>query len=209
MDNSLSSHHSTGYNKSTKYKLCSLSPVETKDVKCYDSTETKWWFIMGKVGSMICGRAIVDNVWKWVVITSHQYHPAVGNLSVWCQSAENLTLFSNRLLLLRKYGAADVGLELLPGTAQPQLLQLHTINFVFKTNTMCLLAKPLISFIPLKARSTVSTLIILRLWCKLDNIFQRWLVMYTLLSGLYRHLTQKDEYFILILGLDNAGLFCF
>jgi len=29
--------------------------------------------------------------------------------------------------------------------------------------------------------------------------------MYTLLSGLYRHLTQKDEYFILILGLDNAG----
>ena len=31
--------------------------------------------------------------------------------------------------------------------------------------------------------------------------------MYTLLSGLYRHLTQKDEYFILILGLDNAGLF--
>jgi ADP-ribosylation factor related protein 1 len=29
--------------------------------------------------------------------------------------------------------------------------------------------------------------------------------MYTLLSGLYKHLTQKDEYFILILGLDNAG----
>jgi len=29
--------------------------------------------------------------------------------------------------------------------------------------------------------------------------------MYTLLSGLYRHLTQKDEYFILILGLDNAS----
>ena len=29
--------------------------------------------------------------------------------------------------------------------------------------------------------------------------------MYTLLSGLYRNLTQKDEYFILILGLDNAG----
>ena len=29
--------------------------------------------------------------------------------------------------------------------------------------------------------------------------------MYTLLSGLYRHLTQKDDYFILILGLDNAG----
>lgn len=29
--------------------------------------------------------------------------------------------------------------------------------------------------------------------------------MYTLLSGLYRNLTQKDEYFVLILGLDNAG----
>lgn len=29
--------------------------------------------------------------------------------------------------------------------------------------------------------------------------------MYTLLSGLYKHLTQKDEFFILILGLDNAG----
>ena len=29
--------------------------------------------------------------------------------------------------------------------------------------------------------------------------------MYTLLSGFYRHLTQKDDYFVLILGLDNAG----
>ena len=29
--------------------------------------------------------------------------------------------------------------------------------------------------------------------------------MYTLFSGLYRHLTQKDDYFVLILGLDNAG----
>ena len=29
--------------------------------------------------------------------------------------------------------------------------------------------------------------------------------MYTLLSGFYRHLTQKDQYYILILGLDNAG----
>jgi len=29
--------------------------------------------------------------------------------------------------------------------------------------------------------------------------------MYTLLSGLWKHMTQKDEYFILILGLDNAG----
>ena len=35
--------------------------------------------------------------------------------------------------------------------------------------------------------------------------FQSQCIMYTLLSGLYRHLTQKDEYFILILGLDNAG----
>ncbi|XP_071119058.1 ADP-ribosylation factor-related protein 1-like [Haliotis cracherodii] len=29
--------------------------------------------------------------------------------------------------------------------------------------------------------------------------------MYTLLSGLYKYLFQKDEYFVLILGLDNAG----
>ena len=29
--------------------------------------------------------------------------------------------------------------------------------------------------------------------------------MYTLLSGLYKVLTQKDEYYVLILGLDNAG----
>lgn len=29
--------------------------------------------------------------------------------------------------------------------------------------------------------------------------------MYTLLSGFYRALTQKDEYSVLILGLDNAG----
>jgi ADP-ribosylation factor related protein 1 len=29
--------------------------------------------------------------------------------------------------------------------------------------------------------------------------------MYTLLSGLYKYVTQKDEYFILILGLDNSG----
>lgn len=29
--------------------------------------------------------------------------------------------------------------------------------------------------------------------------------MYTLLNGFYKYLVQKDEYFILILGLDNAG----
>jgi len=29
--------------------------------------------------------------------------------------------------------------------------------------------------------------------------------MYTLLTGLYKHVTQKDEFFVLILGLDNAG----
>ena len=29
--------------------------------------------------------------------------------------------------------------------------------------------------------------------------------MYTLLSGFYKHLTQKEEFFVLILGLDNAG----
>ncbi|KAI3652889.1 hypothetical protein MP228_002314 [Amoeboaphelidium protococcarum] len=29
--------------------------------------------------------------------------------------------------------------------------------------------------------------------------------MYTLFSGLYRHLTRKEEYNILVLGLDNSG----
>ncbi|KAI7874802.1 ARF/SAR superfamily [Lichtheimia hyalospora FSU 10163] len=29
--------------------------------------------------------------------------------------------------------------------------------------------------------------------------------MYTLLSGLYRYLTRKEEYYVLIIGLDNAG----
>ncbi|KAG0175451.1 hypothetical protein DFQ28_009163 [Apophysomyces sp. BC1034] len=29
--------------------------------------------------------------------------------------------------------------------------------------------------------------------------------MYTLLSGLYNYLTQKEEYYVLIIGLDNAG----
>jgi ADP-ribosylation factor related protein 1 len=29
--------------------------------------------------------------------------------------------------------------------------------------------------------------------------------MFTLLSGFYKYVTQKDEYFILILGLDNSG----
>ena len=29
--------------------------------------------------------------------------------------------------------------------------------------------------------------------------------MFTLLSGLWRYMFQKDEYYILILGLDNVG----
>ncbi|KAL9553768.1 hypothetical protein PS6_003783 [Mucor atramentarius] len=29
--------------------------------------------------------------------------------------------------------------------------------------------------------------------------------MYTLLSGFYNYLTQKEEYYVLIIGLDNAG----
>lgn len=29
--------------------------------------------------------------------------------------------------------------------------------------------------------------------------------MYTLLSGWYKYLTQKEEYYVLVLGLDNAG----
>lgn len=33
----------------------------------------------------------------------------------------------------------------------------------------------------------------------------KYVEMYTLLHGLYKYLVQKDEYFILILGLDNAG----
>ena len=36
-------------------------------------------------------------------------------------------------------------------------------------------------------------------------IFREHIIMYTLLSGLYKYLTEKDEYFVLILGLDNAG----
>jgi ADP-ribosylation factor related protein 1 len=29
--------------------------------------------------------------------------------------------------------------------------------------------------------------------------------MYALLSGLWKYLFQKEEYYVLILGLDNAG----
>jgi ADP-ribosylation factor related protein 1 len=29
--------------------------------------------------------------------------------------------------------------------------------------------------------------------------------MYTLLTGLYKHLARKEEYNVLVLGLDNAG----
>lgn len=29
--------------------------------------------------------------------------------------------------------------------------------------------------------------------------------MYSLLSGLYAQYTQKEQYFVIILGLDNAG----
>ena len=29
--------------------------------------------------------------------------------------------------------------------------------------------------------------------------------MFTLLSGLWKYTFQKDEYYVLILGLDNAG----
>lgn len=29
--------------------------------------------------------------------------------------------------------------------------------------------------------------------------------MYTLLSGFHKYLTQKEEYYVIILGLDNAG----
>ncbi|XP_061486929.1 ADP-ribosylation factor-related protein 1 isoform X2 [Rhineura floridana] len=41
----------------------------------------------------------------------------------------------------------------------------------------------------------------------LDSVWLRWLRvrMYTLLSGLYKYMFRRDEYCILILGLDNAG----
>lgn len=29
--------------------------------------------------------------------------------------------------------------------------------------------------------------------------------MYTLLSGFYNYITRKEEYYVLIIGLDNAG----
>lgn len=29
--------------------------------------------------------------------------------------------------------------------------------------------------------------------------------MYTLTTGLYKQFTEKEEYFVIILGLDNAG----
>lgn len=29
--------------------------------------------------------------------------------------------------------------------------------------------------------------------------------MFSLMSGFYKYMFQKDEYFVLILGLDNAG----
>ena len=29
--------------------------------------------------------------------------------------------------------------------------------------------------------------------------------MYTLLNGFYKLLTRKEEYYVLVLGLDNAG----
>ena len=29
--------------------------------------------------------------------------------------------------------------------------------------------------------------------------------MFTLLSGLYKYYTQKEEFYVLVLGLDNAG----
>jgi hypothetical protein len=29
--------------------------------------------------------------------------------------------------------------------------------------------------------------------------------MYTLLSGTYKYLTRREEYYVMIIGLDNAG----
>lgn len=51
--------------------------------------------------------------------------------------------------------------------------------------------------------STEAKLSYLCLWCELVNSLL--LRMYTLLSGLYKYMFQKDEYCVLILGLDNAG----
>ena len=37
------------------------------------------------------------------------------------------------------------------------------------------------------------------------SFFTIFMQMFTLLSGLWKYLFQKDEFFVVILGLDNAG----
>ena len=37
------------------------------------------------------------------------------------------------------------------------------------------------------------------------SFFTIFVQMFTLLSGLWKYLFQKDEFFVVILGLDNAG----
>ena len=69
--------------------------------------------------------------------------------------------------------------------------------------------------ISVSLRLDVDILCLLLMILFLHNIFwvikyclfsdQRHLSMYTLLSGLYKYMTEKEEYFVLILGLDNAG----
>ena len=56
---------------------------------------------------------------------------------------------------------------------------------------------PIISIIELVAGSLV--------WTKLADIAHRFTIMYHLLTGLYEHLTRKDEYSVVIIGLDNVS----
>ena len=37
------------------------------------------------------------------------------------------------------------------------------------------------------------------------EILKSWLKMFTLLQGLWKYFFRKEEYYIVILGLDNAG----
>lgn len=40
---------------------------------------------------------------------------------------------------------------------------------------------------------------------KFSLLIISYTLMYTLLSGFYNYLTRKEEYYVLIIGLDNAG----
>lgn len=65
-----------------------------------------------------------------------------------------------------------------------------------------------IHYIELAMHTNIQSLIGLYSFYSSINFFiglSVFLHMYTLLSGLYQYLTQKEEYYVLIIGLDNAG----